>query len=103
MKKNAIISVLIFLLLSAITVQAQNSQTSVKKVITDHSEQADKIVGKKIDQHTLSGSHFEKLDTIIAVKPKPHNKKITHKKGKSNVEVAKKRANRPLSIYQILP
>ena len=82
MKKNAIISVLVFLLLSAITVQAQNSQTSVKKVITDHSEQADKIVGKKIEQHTLSGSHFEKLDTIIAVKPKPHNKKITHKKRK---------------------
>ena len=82
MKKYSIISVLVFLLLSGTTVQAQNSQTSVKKEIADHSEQTDKIVGKKIEQHTLSVNHFEKLDTTIAVKSKPLSKKNTHKKKK---------------------
>lgn len=74
--------VLVFLLLSRTSVHAQTSQTSVKKEITDHSEQTDKIVGKKIEQNTLSGNRFEKLDTVTAatVKPKPHNRKPAHKK-----------------------
>ncbi len=85
MKKDSIISVLVFLLLSGTTVHAQNSQTSANKEITGHSEQTDKIVGKKIEQNTLlSGNRFEKLETVKApaVKAKPHNRKPAHKKKK---------------------
>ncbi len=76
--------VLVFLFLSGTSVHAQTSQTSVKKMINNHSEQTDKIVGKKIEQNTLSGSRFEKLDTVTAatVKSKPHNRKSAHKKKK---------------------
>ena len=84
MKKNSIILVLVFLLLSGTTVQAQNNQTGVKKEITDHSEQTDKIVGKKIEQNTLSRNRFEKLETDKAAtkKTKPHSRKFAHKKKK---------------------
>lgn len=84
MKKNSIISVLVFLLLSGTTVQAQNSQTGVKKVIVDHSEQTDKIVGKKIEENTLSRNGFDKLETDKAatIKTKPHCRKPAHKKKK---------------------
>lgn len=74
--------VLVFLLLSGTTVYAQNNQTGVKKEIVKHSEQTDSLQGKKIQQGTLSGNRFEKLNTTTAVKPKPHNKKTTHKKKK---------------------
>ncbi len=82
MKKNAIVMVLVFLFLSGTTVYAQNSQTGVKKEIINHSEQTDNLQRKKIQESTLSVNHFEKLDTTIAVKAKPLNKKTTHKKKK---------------------
>ena len=60
MKKNAIVMVLVFLFLSGTTVYGQNSQTGVKKEIADNSGQTDKIVGKKIQQQTISSNRFEK-------------------------------------------
>ena len=82
MKKNSLNTVLVFLMLSGTTVHAQNSQTGVKKEIADHSGQTDKIVGKKIQQQTISSNRFEKLDTLAAIKPKPHYRKHAHKKKK---------------------
>ena len=74
--------VIVFLFLSGTTVYGQNSQTGVKKEIINHSEQTDNLQGRKIQESTLSGNHFEKLDTTIAAKSKPLNKKTTHKKKK---------------------
>lgn len=85
MKKKSIITIVIFLLLSGTSLHAQNNQTSINKEITDHSEQSDKTVGKKIKQNTLSSNRFEKLETAVtaaAAKPKPHNRKPAHKKKK---------------------
>ena len=82
MKKNSISTVLVFLMLSGTSVHAQNSQTGVKKEIADHSGQTDKIVGKKIQQQTISSNRFEKLDTLATIKPKPHHRKHAHKKKK---------------------
>lgn len=74
--------VLVFLFLSGASAHAQNNQTGVKNEIVKHSEQTDSLLGKKIQQGTLSVNSFEKLDTTTAIKPKPHNKKTTHKKKK---------------------
>jgi hypothetical protein len=81
MKKYSIVLALVFLLLSGTTVSAQNKQAGVKKELDAQSGQTDKLLGKKIQQKTLSDSRFEKLDTGTAVKPKVHRKAI-HKKKK---------------------
>ncbi|MEO6356997.1 MAG: hypothetical protein ABIU77_05805 [Ferruginibacter sp.] len=80
MKKNSILMVLVFTLLSGRTVQAQSSQTGVKKVIADHSEQTDKLQGKKIQQGTLSGNTIEKVDAAVVEKPKANQKIATKSK-----------------------
>ncbi len=72
--------VLVFLMLSGTNVHAQNSQTGVKKEIADHSGQTDKIVGKKIQQQTISNNRFEKLDSLSCKKSKPHGRKHAYKK-----------------------
>jgi hypothetical protein len=84
MKKNLIKTVLVFLLLSGTTVYAQNSQTGVKKEITDHSEQTDKLPGKKIQQETLANGKFEKLDAPATVKNKQPKKKKFYKRRKKH-------------------
>ncbi len=81
MKKYLIVMVLVFLLLSGVTVFAQNKQTGVKKELDAQSEQTDKLQGKKIQQKTLSVNRFEKLDNATTVKAKRPRKAI-HKKKK---------------------
>jgi hypothetical protein len=81
MKKYLIVLVFVFLLLSGTTVFAQNKQTGVKKELDAQSGQTDKLLGKKIQQKTLSDGRYEKLDTISSVNCKAH-KKALHKKKK---------------------
>ena len=73
----------VFLFLSGTHVSAQNGQTGVKNEITKHSKELDDLEGKKIQQQTLSTTHFEKLDTTTkVVKKKAHYKKPLYKKKK---------------------
>lgn len=85
MKTNSIIVVLVFLFLPGTHVAAQNGQTGVKNEITKHSKELDDLEGKKIQQQTLSTTHFEKLDTTTkAVKTRFHVKKPLYKKRRRN-------------------
>lgn len=74
--------VLVLLMLSGANVHAQNNEKGVKKEIADHSGQTDKIVGKKIQQQTISSNRFEKLDALATTKQKPSYRKHACKKKK---------------------
>lgn len=82
MKKSTIL-VAAFLLLTAITVQAQNTKTGLKKQLAEQTEKTDQAAGKKIQQQSLLKHKPEMLaDTTAAVKTKVLKKTATRKKKK---------------------
>jgi hypothetical protein len=81
MKKQSLIVIFsaAFLLLQSSLCAQDSTKTGAAKQISNSSEQADKLSGKKIQQKNLSAGHFERLDTIDVNKPK---KKIKSKPGR---------------------